>query len=188
VVVFELNSGNARQRRGLANAWAIGAIERDSRLPIVASANGLQPDGQNDNGWDQGLLFLNSTNVWLQPPGYITRMMSRNYQPRVVNAEISGSDGKLDVTAMRSEDGKTLVLQVVNLDDKPKSSRISFVGYAPAKPVAEIEELAGPLEAQNTAHDPMQIKPRRAEWHHEMKDGVASYTFPAHSFTIIRWE
>ena len=37
----------------------MNAIERDGRLPIVTSANGLQPDGQNDNGWDQGLLFLN---------------------------------------------------------------------------------------------------------------------------------
>jgi hypothetical protein len=100
VVVFELNAGNASQRRALANAWAIGSIEMDGRLPIVTSANGLQPDGQNDNGWDQGLLFLNPTNVWLQPPGYVTQMISRNYQPRTVNVAISGSDGNLSAVAM----------------------------------------------------------------------------------------
>jgi hypothetical protein len=56
VVVFELNANNHSQRRALANALAINAIERDGRLPITTSANCLQPDGQNDNGWDQGFL------------------------------------------------------------------------------------------------------------------------------------
>src|SRR6185295_8239930 len=64
VVVFELNAGNARQRRALSNAQAIGMIERDGRIPIVTSANSLQPDGQNDNGWDQGLIFLNQSRIW----------------------------------------------------------------------------------------------------------------------------
>ena len=49
---------------------------RDGRVPICTSANGLQPDGQNDNGWDQGLLFLNTSQVWLQPPGYAAQMFS----------------------------------------------------------------------------------------------------------------
>ena len=84
VVVFEFNAGNHAQKRALANALAINAVERDGRLPIVTSANCLQPDGQNDNGWDQGLLFLNPSQVWLQPPGYVTQMFSRNYLPHAV--------------------------------------------------------------------------------------------------------
>ena len=78
VVVFEFNAGNHSQKRALANALAIQAIERDGRIPIATSANCLQPDGQNDNGWDQGLLFLNPSQVWLQPPGYVTQMLFRN--------------------------------------------------------------------------------------------------------------
>src|SRR6185437_15867319 len=58
VVVFEYNAGNHAMRRALGNALATKIIERDRRVPIVTSANGLQPDKQNDNGWDQGLLFL----------------------------------------------------------------------------------------------------------------------------------
>jgi hypothetical protein len=72
VVVFEFNAGNHQHRRALANALAIHAVERLG-LPIATSANCLQPDGQNDNGWDQGLLFLNPSQVWLQPPGHVTR-------------------------------------------------------------------------------------------------------------------
>ena len=57
--------------------WPLTPIERDGRLPIATSANCLQPDRQNDNGWNQGLLFLNPSQVWLQPPGYVTQMLSR---------------------------------------------------------------------------------------------------------------
>ena len=77
-------------RRALGNALAIMSLARDGRLPIVTSANCLQADGQNDNGWNQGLLFLNPSQVWLQPPGYVTQMFSRNYMPRVVQARVTG--------------------------------------------------------------------------------------------------
>jgi hypothetical protein len=91
VVIFEYNAGNHSLRRALANAAATIWVERDGRLPVVTSANCLQPDGQNDNDWNQGLLFLNPSRVWLQPPGYVTQMISRNYQPLVVNSEIENS-------------------------------------------------------------------------------------------------
>ena len=32
---------------------------------------------QNDNGWNQGLLFLSPSQVWAQPPYYVTQMDSR---------------------------------------------------------------------------------------------------------------
>lgn len=191
VVVFEFNANNHEHRRALANAEAIGGIIRDGRVPVALSANCLQPDKQNDNGWDQGLLFLNPSKVWLQPPGYVTQMVARNYQPRVVEARVESADpdGKLSVTATRSEDGKQLVLQVVNAGAEPRPSRIDLVGFTPSKPLATVEELAGPLEAVNTADEPERITPRRAEWRHDIKSGGgggATYVFPPHSFTVIR--
>jgi hypothetical protein len=107
VAVFEFNAGNHSHRRALANALAIHALERDGRVPVATSANCLQPDGQNDNGWNQGLLFLNPSNVWLQPPGWVTRMISRNYLPAHVPVTVSGTD-QIDVSAKRSKNGKTL--------------------------------------------------------------------------------
>jgi len=188
VVVFELNAGNPSQRRALANAIAINTIERDGRVPIVTSANCLQPDGQNDNGWDQGLLFLNPSQVWLQPPGYVTRMLSRNYQPVVVGTEVRGADGKLDVTAKRSEDGRTLVLQVVNVGGQPAAAAITLGGFTPRKPAAWAEELCGPLEAVNTAQEPNRLRPRESEWKHGCENGVVRRTFPPYSFTVLRFE
>jgi alpha-L-arabinofuranosidase len=188
VVVFELNANNHRQRRALANAWAVGAIERDGRVPIVCSANGLQPDGQNDNGWDQGLLFLNPSKVWLQPPGYVLQMISRSARDRLLPVELTGGEGKMDVTAMRSEDGKSVALRVVNLDAEARTVRVQLDGFVPAKPVAVVEELAGALDARNTAGEDSRFKPGRREWRHEMRDGATEYVFPPHSFTVIRFE
>jgi hypothetical protein len=187
VVVFEFNSGNHAMRRALANAQAINRIERDGRVPIATSANGLQPDGQNDNGWDQGLLFLNPSQVWLQPPGYVTQMASQHYLPQVVRCKLTEPSARLDVTAKRDPTGSTLQLQVVSLSDQPITATIHLDGFVPTNPIAEVTELSSPLDAVNTADRPGAVVPRRAEWKHMLTGGASARTFPPHSFTIIRW-
>jgi Alpha-L-arabinofuranosidase C-terminal domain len=184
VLVFELNAFNHSQRRALANALAVNAIQRDGRLPITCSANCLQPDGQNDNGWDQGLLFLNPSQVWLQPPGYVTQMISRNYQPLVVKAE--SPDRDIDVSATRSEDGKTLVLQVVNIGEKAAVLPLKISGFDPSKRTGQVLTLEGSLDAHNTADNTEAIKPVKTEWKRGLEDSETIVTFPAHSFTVIR--
>ena len=187
--VLEENATNHAVRRAVAHGETVNGLMRmGDRVRIVCSANALQPDGQNDNGWDQGLLFLNPSQAWLQPPGYVTRMISRNYQPRVVGTSVTGSDGDLDVVATRSADGSTLVLQVANTGDRPRPSRIELEAFSPSKPAAQLEELVGPLDATNTAEDPTRVGPNRREWRHGVKDGVARYTFPPQSFTTLRFE
>jgi hypothetical protein len=188
VLVFELNANNPTHRRALANAVAINAAERDGRLPIVTSANCLQPDGENDNGWNQGLLFLNPSKVWLQPPGYVTRMISRNYESCAVGCEVKSPDDSLDVSAKRSEDGKTLVLQVVNTSKDEMMTNIRIAGYAPTKTSAKVEQLAGSLDARNTAENPEQIQTTFKQWPHELKNGETTYHFPPYSFTVMRFE
>ena len=185
VLVFELNANNHSQRRALANALAINAIQRDGRLPITCSANCLQPDGQNDNSWDQGLLFLNPSQVWLQPPGYVTQMIARNYQPLAVRAESSAPN--LDVSATKSADGKTLVLQVVNRGDNAATLPLHITGFVTAKSLAKVITLEGSSDARNTANAPDKIKPVISDWKHQgLNDGRSTLTFPAHSFSVIR--
>lgn len=187
VVVFELNANNHSQRRALANALAINAAEHDGRLPVVTSANCLQPDGQNDNDWDQGLLFLNPSQVWLQPPGYVTQMISRSYEPFLIKSQIESSGNSLQASATRSENGKTVVLSVVNPGDKAASASIIIHGYSPTQPVADVEELAGPLNATNSAKAPSQIQPIRKQWQPRFENGTAKYDFQPYSFTVIKF-
>jgi hypothetical protein len=189
VVVFELNAGNHAHRRGLANAIALGSLQQlGDRLPIVCSANALQPDGQNDNGWDQGLVFLNPSRVWLQPPGYVTRMISRHYRLLNVPVEVSGRAGKLTVTAARAEDGKSLVLRVVNTADKAVTARLRISGFTARKEMAAVEEIAGAPDAVNTAKAPRRIVPRTRQWRHGLGGKAPEYTFPPQSFTILAFE
>jgi alpha-L-arabinofuranosidase len=176
------------QPRALANAQAILDIERDGRIPIATSANALQPDGQNDNGWNQGLLFLNPSQVWLQPPGYVTQMFSRNYLPQLVRCDVAGAQGQLVACATRSNDGKTLVLQAVNPSVLAVTAQIHITGFVPVVPSAQVTELSGQPDAVNTAGQTEAIVPKHSEWQHEIKEGITSHTFPPHSLTVIRLE
>ena len=188
VVVFEFNAGNHSQRRALANALAIQAIERAGRIPIATSANCLQPDGQNENGWDQGLLFLNPGQTWLQPPGYVTQMFAHNYLPQLVECRVSGASDKLDANAKRAEDGKTLILEVVNSADTAVAAEIRLAGFVPSQAEAVVSELCGPLNAVNTAGKRDTLVPQRRRWSHGIQGGNARYTFPPHSLTMLRFE
>jgi alpha-L-arabinofuranosidase len=188
VVVFELNAGNHAQRRALANAIALGTLQQlGERLPVVCSANALQPDGQNDNGWDQGLLFLDPSRVWLQPPGYVTRMAARSYLPLNVPVRVEGA-GRLKAAAARSADGKKLVLRVVNPGERPVAARLQVAGFAPARAEAAVEVLAGPPDAVNTTEEPHRVAPRAGSWRHGLGGAAPAYTFPARSFTVLTFE
>jgi len=186
VAVFEFNSGNHTHRRGLANALAINAIQRDGRIPVAASANCLQPDGQNDNGWDQGLLFLNPCKVWLQSPGYVTRMVSGHYQPLSLRTEVEGTN-ELDVAASRSEDGLRLVIQAVNSASEPMETCLVLreVGWTAGN--ATVETLSGQLDAVNTQDHPGKVAPVTVNERCELKNGEMRHTFPPHSFTVIEF-
>ena len=188
VLVFELNADNHSQRRALANALAVNAIQRDGRLPITCSANCLQPDGQNENGWNQGLLFLNPSQVWLQPPGYVTKMYSANYQPVEVRSSVSDSNNDLDVSSQLSQDGKTLVLEVVNLGEKVASASIRIHGYSPAHPAADVEELSGSLYEANTATMTQQIQPIQKHWQPIFNNDEAKYDFQPRSITVLKFK
>jgi hypothetical protein len=187
VCVFEENAVNHAMRRGLAHAHAVNELERSGDLvPIVCAANCLQPHRQNDNGWDQGLLFLTPDLVWGQPSYYVTQMISRHYLPRCVRADVKSPGDALDVTAKAGEDGKLLQLQVVNLEGRPVKAALVLEGFVPARPSGQVIELSGALDDENTPEDPRHIVPKTREWAHQGKAGRLEYTFPPYSFTLIR--
>ncbi len=188
VVVFELNANRHDQGRALGNALAIGAAERGGRLPIVTSANCLQPDGQNDNGWDQGLLFLNPGQVWLQPPGYVTQMFSHNYLPLEVENTVNDPNNDLYVTSESSADESRLVLKVVNLNGAAENAAINLGNYVPTNPVATVEELAAPLTATNTAGNPTGFSPAQLDWNYHYTNKMVNFMFPATSVTTIAFQ
>jgi hypothetical protein len=189
ICIFEENSGNHALRRGLGHARAIDGVQRlGNWVPILCAANCLQPDGQNDNGWDQGLLFLNPCQVWGQPSYYVTQMIAKNDLPKCVKAEVTTKIEGLDVTARVSDDDRVLALQVMNPSKEKVTARIEIDGFARSSAIVKVGEISGELNDRNTAQQPKRIAPVEREWKEETKEGRLEYSFPGQSFTTLRFE
>lgn len=180
--VLEENANHHGVRRAIAHGETINGLMRmGDRVRIVCAANALQPDGQNDNGWDQGFLFLNPATVWGQPPSYVTRMVTRNLLPRSVEAEVQSPGDALDVTALSGEDA--VVLQVANVSDDRLRARIEIEGAPRIGPRVRVTQLTGELDEVNTVEDPERIVP----WERSTAAGSHfDFTFAPRSFTILR--
>lgn len=185
--VLEENGGRHDLQRALGHAHMVNTMQRlPGQVVVDCPANCLQPWQQNDNGWDQGQLFFTPDQVWGMPPYYAQQMIARNYQPLAVRAEVVGACDALDVSAARSEDGGTLVVQVVNLEATDVAARVQWDAAQGMGGQARVACLSGPLEAENTPEAPRRIVPeeRTLAW----DDGGLDHTFPGHSFTILRLE
>jgi len=191
VAIFELNANNHNLGRALSNAHAINELERlGDVVPVVCSANCLQPYQQNENGWDQGLVFLNPSQVWSQPPYFVTQMVSCHYQPLRLETTAECPDRCLDVTATRSEDGRTTVLKVVNVESYPVETRIQLADFSAEKDMADVVTLMGQLHEINTPDEPQSVVPTEAIWPLATDNGGKTliYTFPPNSFSLLKFE
>jgi len=181
VVVFELNADSHDLGRAIGNAYAINALQRRPKVDVVSSANALQVDGQNDNGWNQGLVFLNQNQVWGQPPYYTHQMKAASWQPGVVRTEVTGGDELFDVTALKSANGRKLTVDVVNGADVPLTYTLRLDGF---RGTAAVSTLEGRANGVNTAGNPRNVVP--VESSVDVSTGILVRTFPAHSYTSLR--
>lgn len=148
--IFELNANSHTLERALCNAFAINAAVKASEIfPIVCSANCLQVQGQNDNGWNQGLVFMDSNEVWLQPPALAAKLMGMGLQDTLI-AHTADENADLSVSATRSEDGKTVILTVVNRYETAQTIWVDCPGFDGMT----VQSLNGALNAVNTAAAP----------------------------------
>ena len=183
-VIFEENGGLHNLRRALGHATVLNAASRHGDFVLVdCPANCLQPWKQNDNGWDQGQVFFTADHAWAMPPFYAQQMASENHLPLRVESQMTGDAG-LDLTATRSEDGKTLALSVVNTSARSRRAAISLAGFPGGHLGGRVWTLLGDLEAVNPPDGRENVHP-----HESVLTGVNNqfeYTFPAHSYTVIR--
>jgi alpha-L-arabinofuranosidase len=115
IVILELNADKHDFERALANALTINRAERRSGIyQILCSANGLQVDKNNDNYWNQGLIFFDHEQIWLQPPAFATQMASEYYLPYIVAYELTGCQD-LDITISKNHDSSRLIIKCINI-------------------------------------------------------------------------
>ncbi|HDZ19782.1 hypothetical protein LCGC14_0016280 [marine sediment metagenome] len=167
--IFELNANNHGIRRALANALSIAYFERRADLVrVVVSANSLQPDGQNDHGWDQGLIFFNPHMAWAQPPYYVHQMMGDSYFPNLVEATVDephrfdllAEQCKRDVTPDVGQFGTIdahgesglFGLDVIAMRSDDGDELVLRVVNVAAEPIEADIHLSGFTPAEPTAH------------------------------------
>ena len=173
--IFEENGGLHNMQRALGHASILNAVRRHGDFVLTSCpANALQPYLQNDNDWDQGQIFFTPNRVWGMPPFYVQQMASENHLALNIGVQVSGP---LDVTATRSEDGRTMIIHVVNGGDADISTNIILDNFAKRKPEINTLTLAD--------NQPEKIKPVKGKL---FKAGdTLNYNFPPHSYTILRF-
>ncbi len=173
--IFELNANSHTMERALCNAFAINATKFTDIFPIVCSANCLQVQGQNDNGWDQGLVFMDSDEVWLQPPALAAKLLGSGWQENRIAYTASGS-AEISFAVSASQDRKTLVITVVNRYTSKQTLWVDCDRFGSMT----IQSLAASLGAVNTASAPNTVA---------ISDTVScdgqTATLPANSVNVI---
>jgi alpha-L-arabinofuranosidase len=184
IAIFEENGNLHNLQRALGHATILNAVRRHSEILLTSCpANALQPYKQNDNGWDQGQVFFTPSMVWGMPPYYAQQMASNNHLPLRIS---DITTGELDVTATLSEDGKTLVIHVVNYKGENINTSVRLQGFMNENSLIKIWTLSGNLNSENTPFEPEKIIP--IETTESLQENSFLYDFPAYSYTIIRFE
>ena len=151
--IFEENGNTHDMARALAHAYMLNNVRRSNGfVPLDSPANALQPYQQNDNGWDQGQIFFSPSSVWNQPPYYAQQMAAETHQPLLVESELSRMSN-IDVTATRSEDGKTLVIHAVNYGTTTGNLTLNLSNFGEVKSIKRLS-LSGPANGENTPMQP----------------------------------
>lgn len=183
IVVFELNANSHDLNRALANAYAISALQKRAYIDVISSANGLQVDGHNDNGWNQGLIFMNQSNVWAQPPYYVHQMIAASQRISVIRTHVTGAGDQVEATAFRDLGG--ISLNIVNASSETATYAINF-GRGVANSDVRIMTLGGVRgTAVNTSMNPTNIVPEASGLKLD-EAGRTSYTLPPLSFTTMQ--
>lgn len=156
--IFEENGSSHGVRRMLAHVIVQNAVRRMGDFVFTTCpANALEPYRQNDNGWNQGQIFFTPDKVWGMPPYHAQKLASEHHQPLLIESVMVGRrDDSLDITATRSEDGREVVLHIVNMTTQPRSIALDFGSFGKIRH-AEKWAIAGEENDVNTPDEPLRI-------------------------------
>ena len=158
--VFEENGMRHDMSRALCHALMMEEIRAAGKDVLTSCpANAFQVWGQNDNGWDQGNVFMTPDKVWLAPCAWAQRMARDGHRELLVAS--SSDDKDVHVSATCDQAGESAVLHFVNVASEAKSVRLSFADGR-ARRVIKAVSLSGggSLTADNGPDAPDLVVPR----------------------------
>jgi hypothetical protein len=150
-------------------------------------ADGLQVQGRNINGWDQGQLFISQNTSWLAPHGMASFMLGAlaSAGATTVVAVDAAGVGALDAVALRDQAGALLALRIVNYNDTAVAATLSFQGCVLTQGTAEVLTLSGGPSAENTPAQPTAVAPVQSQLALSGSSNAGDLLLPPFSFTTV---
>lgn len=181
IFVSEWNAQSTDWRTGLYAAGLLNAFERVDAVGMAAPALFLRH--VSATAWDNAFINFDHRG-WFAAPNYVVMKLYRDhYLPLRLRVE---GEGTPNAVATRSEDGRRMVLKVVNAG--PETVPVCLQTVPAADWVrANLQMVApGSLSARNTLDDPAFVAPRPARVTFSA-DGVR-FTLPPLSVGVLSLE
>jgi alpha-N-arabinofuranosidase len=156
--ISEWNAQSTDWRTGLYAAGLLNAFERVDAVGMASPALFLRHVSATD--WDNAFINFDQSG-WFPAPNYVVMKLYRDhFQP--LRLALEGDAGGLNALATRSEDGRQMVLKVVN----PGTERLQVCLQtmpSGAWSRADLQVVApGDLNVRNTLDDPHLVAARQA--------------------------
>jgi hypothetical protein len=161
-------------------------------VTIHGYTNALQAwQGSNqEHAFPQGQVFMLPNATWGQPTFWVISMIADSFRPRVIELDPQWQtygDPKVDVMAVCSEDGTSLVLRAANWDNSAATRlRIMFHDGLQLPTVVSVLLLRGssgdPLE-ENDPGSPRRVSPQNRT--DLFQPSSQTLTLPALSYVVV---
>jgi len=184
----ETNAGTHTFSRAMSEAadlndWFNADAETASRLHFRA-ASFCMGDSTDFDSWDQGISFFLPNMTWLQPPGYVHKMIAQSWQP---NALAFTGANNTAFSAQSSEDGKSVVLRFVNSASQQQSATVTLQQDGAALGVSTSAQMvtmsSSDPGAANPPGDPTLVSPKSSSLPN-FKSGSTIILEPS-SYTVV---
>jgi len=177
LAVTEWNAQSTDWRTGLYAGGLLNVMERCDAVQMASPALFLRR--VDATAWDNAFINHDRTG-WFPAPNYVVMKLYRDhFQPTMVDCENLGG---LNANATLSENGKTLVLKVVNPAAEDVKCAIDVAAGLSVKRARQWLVQAG-LDERNSLAEPNHIAPVESP----VTDAANAFThvFPAHSVTVM---
>jgi len=165
MVNLETNAGIHTMNRALMEATDLNAFfnqfiastsgDSSGRIKARTASFCTERSGHFD-AFDQGITFFLPNGSWVQPPGFVHKMIHDTWMPDAV--AVNASSG-ISCSAQRAEDGSRLRLLLVNGGREAIDVTLRVDGLLTEPNVSILTLSASDLDAANPPGDPLRISP-----------------------------
>ncbi|HPU06084.1 MAG TPA: alpha-L-arabinofuranosidase C-terminal domain-containing protein [Thermogutta sp.] len=180
--VSEWNAQSTDWRTGLYCGGILNAFERTGNI-VGMAAPALFLRHVSATAWDNAFINFDHRK-WFPAPNYVVMQLWRRfYLPNRIR--IDGDTGRLNAVATASEDGRRVVVKIVNPTEVTHTLRVQSAGGRIAAAQA-VQVAADRLMARNTLDNPSLIRPQTLQT--QLTSEGATVVVPRYGCVIVEME